>query len=151
MARISLRIAQFISIVLIGSTVVLVSLSARAERLDWDQGRVTALAVKLTQALEKTAAAAVTAPPQGTAFQQRGHDAAVRRLERVRAAAARLVTKLEAGWGHDETEAYFWQVRVLLRETQEIAGNAVHYQKMAKRWNASLEIVRELARYYGEY
>jgi hypothetical protein len=123
--------------------------AARAEPPAWDAAAVTRLAGELHAALGEGLAIARQAPLQETAFQQRTRDAAVRGMQRAHEIAGEYAQKLRGGWVREDSEQFFHQLRAIIADAKQTAGDAVPSPEIARLLDRVDALVREIGGYYS--
>lgn len=113
--------------------------------LEWDQEKVTEIAIRLQAEIKGLRADPGISPAQDTAFQERRHAAALATLQTMQRDTGRLVSMLREGVGRDSTQSVFdgledelAQIRSLAEESW-VRPSASEKIKQVRRAYAELE------------
>ena len=107
------------SVALLALVLVLPAAPSRAQSAKWDQTRVTALAVQLSDVAAELQTAFRREPPQSIGAQARARASFLDSLRVFRTETRSLAAELEAGAGLDETWPIARRLRVVIRDLRE--------------------------------
>lgn len=126
--------------------VLAVGLSAGAE--GWDQQRAIELSSQLEETFDLVVQSAETAARQQTVMQQRTRDAALSEFKHVRDISRDYAAKIREGWGREDSEPFFSQLRQATRRAREIARDAVPVPKVAVLLERVDSLLLQLSKQY---
>jgi hypothetical protein len=123
--------------------------SARAELAKWDQTKVTALAVQLSDAAKNLQDTFYKQPPATIGSgQSRDYQRLKQTLRRLRQEADQLKGDLDKGTGQEETLPQYEDLMMSVRDAREVARRLFTTQDMKDAASRARAVLNQLAPYY---
>ena len=122
--------------------------SVGAEAPSWDQKQVSALAGRLLSAIDALLADPDLDARQGTAMQQREHEAAISTAKELRRLVAGYKSRIDMGYSQEDSRPFWDQVDAVRGDIQAYARHSWLPPKTDERADRVSELFDELALYY---
>ena len=129
---------------------LLLAAPAAAEAPAWDQQRVSRLADRLVKALEALLTDPELHAQQGTAMQQREHEAAIATANELGRRAVNFKTRIEIGYSEEDSKPFWDEIDELRGDIQAYARHSWLPPETDAKADRVSELLDELALYYSD-
>ncbi|MCG8591602.1 MAG: hypothetical protein MJE66_20080 [Proteobacteria bacterium] len=132
------------------AALALLPVSTAWAEANWNQERVTAIAVELAQSVKELRANARKNPDAPIGGPRRAQHAAREDLRLMENSSKHLVAQLEKGDGREETRAIYKRLQSLRRDAEENGRKARIPDDTLGKITATQDLLRRLAPYYED-